>query len=407
MGSSIDNTHVPARFHPARHQVLVLGIAQLWNALDLAWHSHLRLDPRELKGLKGMAKDRGLVLIVNHADETDVKVCLEVARLSRCRFTYMVNSEAFEEWHGFAGWFLERMGGFSVERGGNDQTAMRYAVDVVRQGQGALVLFPEGEISYLNDLMQPFKAGAVHAGLQAIAETRVTYPAWTAYLVAVIIKYRYCRPIGAVLKKKISAIERRLQIHANLFTFQEKIIGIMSKLLKLPRPESADAMTGAHLAQLKEEVRQAQTALLTKIETKYPQFEAIPAAELVKRARKIMSFLRDRLVQKKLFTPGTRQQLQQDIKDIRTTIQMASWQPQYIDLTPSEERLAETVMKLERQVFMIKRPPALGRRDIFVRFITPLDLGCYAEAYRKDPHAVSLQVSEELRGRMQAMINTM
>lgn len=50
---------------------------------------------------------------------------------------------------------------------------------------------------------------------------------------------------------------------------------------------------------------------------------------------------------------------------------MGAWQPQYIGLTPSEERLAETVMKLEREVFKLKTPHPLGNRDCIVR-IGPL-----------------------------------
>jgi len=55
--------------------------------------------------------------------------------------------------------------------------------------------------------------------------------------------------------------------------------------------------------------------------------------------------------------------LQNNIKDLKETIQMEGWQPQYIDLAPSEERLAETVMKLEREVFKLKTPRPLGNRN--------------------------------------------
>lgn len=72
---------------------------------------------------------------------------------------------------GFSAWEV-----FLSRKGGGDRAARRYAVDVVKKEGEALVIFPEGEIYYLNDLVQPFKTGAVHTGLQAIAEAREERP---------------------------------------------------------------------------------------------------------------------------------------------------------------------------------------------------------------------------------------
>ena len=66
----------------------------------------------------------------------------------------------------------ERLGAFSVERGGQNEVAKRFAIDVVQRGQEVLVIFPEGEIYYLNDLVQPFKSGAIEIGMQAVIEQR-------------------------------------------------------------------------------------------------------------------------------------------------------------------------------------------------------------------------------------------
>ena len=55
--------------------------------------------------------------------------------------------------------------------------------------------------------------------------------------------------------------------------------------------------------------------------------------------------------------------------------QMGSWQPQYSDLDPSQERLAEMVLKLEREVYGTNRPRQLARRDVFLRIGEPIDLG--------------------------------
>jgi len=394
-------------FRPAQHCGWIIWTVQLWNVLDLAWHNRLRLDPRDLEILKRIPKDSGLILAANHSDEMDPRVCIELSRRSHRRFTYMINAEAFEEWHGLYGWLLQRLGDFSVERSGGDQAAKHYAVDVVKKGHDALVMFPEGEISYLNDLVQPFKTGVVHIGLQAITETRETNSSWTAYLLPVAIKYRYRKPIGLILDKKIRAIEKRLSLQTSFLTFQEKIIRIMAGILKRQELISRAQTISEQLTRLEEEVRLAQTALLSNIESKYPQLKIEPKARLVDRAQKTISFLREQLRQKKLFSPETRLQLQKNIKDLKESIQMAGWQPQYIDLAPSEERLAETIMKLEREVFRLKTPRPLGNRNVFVRIGPPLDLSRYVESYQKNPSTLSHQIAEELRNNIQSLIENM
>jgi 1-acyl-sn-glycerol-3-phosphate acyltransferase len=394
-------------FRPAKHCAWIIRTIQLWNTFDLAWHNRLHINPRDLEILKTIPKDSGLVLAVNHSDEMDPRVCIELFRRCHLRFTYMINAEAFEEWHGMYGWLLQSLGGFSVERGGGDQAARRYAVDVVKKGHGALIMFPEGEISYLNDLVQPFKTGVVHIGLQAITETRETNSSWTAYLLPVAIKYRYRKPIGLILNKKIRAIEKRLLIRESFLTFQEKIIRIMAKILKRQELISRTQIISEQLALLKEQVKLAQAALLSEIEMRYPQFQIDPKARLVDRAQKMIFFLREKLSRKELSSYETRMQLQKDIKDLKESIQMADWQPQYIDLAPSEERLAETVMKLEREVFKLGRPHTLGNRNAFVRIGLPLDLGRYVESYKKDPSTLSHQIAEELRDNIQSLIENM
>ncbi len=64
-----------------------------------------------------------------------------------------------------------------------------------------------------------------------------------------------------------------------------------------------------------------------------------------------------------------------DLAGLKRVAQMGSWQPQYVDLDPSQERLAETVLKLEREVYGIKRPHQLANRDVFLRIGDPIDLG--------------------------------
>ena len=60
--------------------------------------------------------------------------------------------------------------------------AKRDAIDVVKRGRELLVIFPEGEIYYMNDLVQSFKSGVVDIGMQAVVKMRRAQPDWTTFL---------------------------------------------------------------------------------------------------------------------------------------------------------------------------------------------------------------------------------
>ncbi len=221
--------------------------------------------------LQNLPPGSGVILAPNHADETGFKVCLVLSRRCGRRFLFMMNREAFDEGFGTAGWWLQRLGAFSVERGGKSEGAKRYAIELVKRGQEVLVIFPEGEIFYLNDLVQPFKSGAVDIGMKAVVESQITQDDWTAFLIPFI--------------------------------------------------------------------------------------------------------------------------------------QMGSWQPNYLDLDPSQERLAETVLKLEHEIYQTQRPRQLANRGVFLRVGEPIDLGCFVSAYFKDAQSVRHGVAEQLRDQIQALIN--
>jgi 1-acyl-sn-glycerol-3-phosphate acyltransferase len=144
-------------FRAAKPCGWVIRVVQTYLQLILAWRNRLHLDQRDLDVLRNLSPGSGVILASNHADQTDLKVCLVLSRRCGRRFLFMVNREAFNEGFGTAGWWLQRLGAFSVERGGKNEGAKAYAIDLVKRGQEVLVIFPEGEIFYLNDLVQPFK----------------------------------------------------------------------------------------------------------------------------------------------------------------------------------------------------------------------------------------------------------
>ena len=147
--------------------------------------------------------------------------------------------------------------------------AKRYAIDVVKRGQEVLVIFPEGEIYYLNDLVQPFKSGVVEIGMQAVVEARREQPDWTAYLVPMAIKYRYRQPIRPILERKTRLMEQRLFRRTPSDSLPRRLALIVAELLHRQEMIHHLAPDPDRRAELTERVQEARRAVLSQIEAEY------------------------------------------------------------------------------------------------------------------------------------------
>jgi 1-acyl-sn-glycerol-3-phosphate acyltransferase len=394
-----------ASFRPAKPRRWVIGAVQAFLRLDLAWRNRLRLEPRDLDVLRSLPQGAGIILAANHADETDFKACLELSRRCGRRFLFMMNREAFDEGYGAAGWWLQRLGAFSVERGGlHNEEAKRYAIEVVKRGREVLVIFPEGEIYYLNDLVQPFKSGAVDIAMQAVVEARRTRPDWTAYLVPLALKYRYREPIAPLLERRTRSMERLLDRRITSLSLQRRLAQIMADLLH--RHELVHHLKPAadRLTELSERVQEVRKAMLSQAEARYAGAAADPRARTMDRAWRLSSYLRGLLARRGPPGGEGREQARTDLASSESVARMGGWQPQYTDVDPSQERLAEMVIKLEREVYRTKRPRQLAKRDLSLRVGEPIDVSRFIPDYLRDARAVRRDVAERLRDTIQALI---
>jgi 1-acyl-sn-glycerol-3-phosphate acyltransferase len=393
-------------FRPAKPWGWVIWPVQTFLRFDLGWRNRLRLASRDLEVLRALPEGAGAILAANHADETDFKACLELSRRCGRRFLFMMNREAFDEGHGVAGWWLQRLGAFSVERGGqHNEQAKRYAIAVVERGREVLVIFPEGEIYYLNDLVQPFKTGAVDIGMQAVVEARRTRPDWTAYLVPMALKYRYREPIAPILERRTRSMERRLRRRMSGLSLQRRLADILADVLH--RQELAHQLEpdSNRLTELSERVQEVRRAILSQTEVRYAGAAVNAQAPTMDRAWRLSSYLRNLLARRGPSSGESQEQARTDLATVESVTQMGSWQPQYTDVDPTQERLAEMVLKLEREVYQTKRPGQLAKRELFLRIGDPIDLGRLVRSYLQDAQAVRHRVAQQLRDVIQDLIN--
>lgn len=103
-------------------------------------------------GRDNIPKTGSFVLISNHQSYLDPMLCgIPLKR----RVSFLARESLFNNW--FFGWMISSVGTIPVKLGEGDISAIRKAIDILKQGRG-ICLFPEGTRSR-DGKITPFKPG--------------------------------------------------------------------------------------------------------------------------------------------------------------------------------------------------------------------------------------------------------
>lgn len=124
------------------------------------------LFPAEAEGLENVPAG-GVLFCPNHTSNADPLVIASVLPINS-RLHFMGKAELFE--NRFLNWFFRKLGGFPVDRGGADITAVKTAIKVLKDGDN-LMIFSEGTvirngIGHADGLPAHAKAGAAVIGVR-------------------------------------------------------------------------------------------------------------------------------------------------------------------------------------------------------------------------------------------------
>ena len=106
-------------------------------------------------GKENIPKDGAIIVAGNHVHLLDQ--CLTILSTKRY-LCYMAKKEYFDDKK--VAWFFKFNGCIPVDRSKKDPNAKNQALNVLKEN-GAIGIFPEGTRNRTNDLLQPFKYGAV------------------------------------------------------------------------------------------------------------------------------------------------------------------------------------------------------------------------------------------------------
>ena len=140
-----------------------------------------------------------LLFIINHPTHSDPQVVTELHRKLGIDSCFMAAYDVFLRGRVNA-WFMQRLGNFSIDREGSDRKAMAAAIDVLKKGERALNIFPEGNVYLTNDRVTPFLDGAAFIAIKAQA----ALDGIPVKIVPISMKYTHLTtPRGAVTQRML------------------------------------------------------------------------------------------------------------------------------------------------------------------------------------------------------------
>lgn len=115
----------------------------------------------ELPGRLPLPEKQGCVVVANHRSSID-PFFLQAA--TERKIHWLVAKEFFAQ--SIFGFFLRLAEAIPTNRGGSDTSAIRQAIQYLRQGE-VIGMLPEGRINLTERLLLPVRPGAVHVALKA------------------------------------------------------------------------------------------------------------------------------------------------------------------------------------------------------------------------------------------------
>ena len=361
-------------FRPAKPCEWLIGLAAPLNRVLLPRHTTLDIRAADLTLLRSLPP--GCLIAPNHAHYADPQVTFELARRAGRQVIFMATREAFDICGGLWGWCLQHLGVFSVNRGGTNTEAREFARSILVNGAYDLLMFPEGEIYLLNDVVMPLKPGAARLALEAATELAQQGRPRPVFIVPVAIKYQFTENITPALEAKLGRLEEQVLGALRTGPPYPRIVALGTELLS--RAEQAYGITPNPGEGLFGRVHRLRRILLERLERKH--LGQVQDGFDFDRARKLMIRIQGVMLGAHMGTgyygPPTAppdDPLTADLLAATLCARSVALRDDYLAENPTPERMAETLIKLEREVLGKEIRAPLGRRQAIIRIAPPLD----------------------------------
>lgn len=357
---------LPYRFRPPVDRPWIRPVG-LWINRRIHLDRKYRVTRIRAEGMDAVealcAASHSVMLAPNHSDHSDPHVVMELCHRHGLRPFFMGAREIFEV-SPLAGWSLQSMGVFSVDRDGPDLSAIKTAISLLEKGGDPLVVFPEGEIYHHHRRLDPLNEGVASILLKAAARLPAERK---AFLVPVAMRFFHDAGVEETFRDRLSRLEDRIGwIPRPGREIDERILRLAAGVLALKETEYLGQAGGGGI---QERLSRLCGDLLTDVESRYPRDDK--ATTPPERVRALRYRIRRRLLDTQDPPDAAqREMLLDDLDRVFTALQAHSYIGDYITVNPTTDRRAEMIMKLEEDLLGFPLYPV--DRSVTVTAGTPI-----------------------------------
>ena len=328
----------------------------------------------EIEALKTAHKaGERLLFVMNHPSHSDPQVISEIHRRLGIASCFMAAYDVFLRGK-FHAWSMQRLGNFSIDREGSDRKAMAAAIEVLKIGDRALNIFPEGNVYLTNDRLTPFLDGAAFIALKAQAALGDT----PVKIIPISLKFTHL----TTPRETITTRMRQLAKDSG-YRFPDgsetnplnAVLGlgqhILSGYLKQHYPDLQHSADHQNLFDL---LNTFATSLVDKLES---ELEISPASgqELVDRIAKIRSKIHALRTDPE---PTPHPEINGLADQAILALRIHGYLQPYLTEHPSIDRYDETVERIAED-FYSKPMPRTGPRKAMAMIGAPIDVREYSK----------------------------
>ncbi|CAN5715615.1 hypothetical protein BH23CYA1_BH23CYA1_18000 [soil metagenome] len=401
----------PQTFYPPKQRPLMIRLVQsittpLARLLYKVWISVSEADVGKVRAIE----DARIVFVCNHPTMEDgISLFALSARLGLL-FHYVV---AYESFKGLLGWFIQRLGCYSIRRGLGDRASISQTIALLKKPQCRLVIFPEGGCSYQNDTIMPFRSGAIQLPMSVLAQLakKASSPEQIPdlYLVPLTLKYRYLQPMRRVIKTTLDRLDSQLQIaavpagHTDIYQRLRRVAHqvILKIEAEAGLPPESDLDWNQRIERLRQIfIKKCEAAL--EIE---PNLH-VPVRERVYKVQALLE-----AEQESADASGSNLHAEAEQSDIYwDTVRLLNFDAiydGYVAESPTPERFLDTLMRLEREVFHLEHAQLKALRKAYFYIGDPINLKGYLADYQRDRSGTTDRLAEQIHQTMQANLEQM
>ncbi len=394
-----DKPYDPIEPHPNR---LVIRLAQQLNRkVTLKGEHHQMkkltvLNADRVDEIKATGK-QNVLFVANHSTHSDPQIMVEVQRQLQMPSLFMAAYDVFLR-NKIDSWVMRKTGAFSVDRDGNDTQAMKSAVEALVEGEYGLTIFPEGNIYFMNDRVQPFMEGAAFIAMKAQRQLGVETP---IYVVPVAIKATHMIDQRDKVKQMLTHLAGEVGVELDADDWQGNVTALGMRLLETRL--AAFGLPTAHLdmADVKASLQQSAELIIEKLEGELEQ-KGRAKDTVTDRIRRLRRAVHQILIDpdREHDTPQANVWADQAMLALR----IMSYSGDYLTEDPTLDRFAETSEKFMEDFRSVAQSP-VGERQVFVNIASPITLSEYLPGFTKSVRKTIDELTRRFEADIQAGID--